>query len=572
MSKEMTGYPSIDKPWLKYYSEEAINAELPECSMYDYIHTCNKENLSGIAINYYGKMISYEEMFRQIESTAKAFAAIGIHEGDTVAICSFTTPEVIYSVYALNRIGAIANMIDPRTNPERMKYYFELSGSKLYLILDRFYSRIQEALPERAEKSTVILSIGTSLPALKKTAYNIKITKSDCSGMSWGDFIKRGTNTEYIPAQYRPDMPAVIVYTGGTTGVPKAAVMSNDTMNAAAFQTVLTCTSPTRGKTILNIMPPFLAYGIVCGIHAAFAWQLMNLIIPWFEPDKLGQLVKKHKPFLMAGVPMHYEKIMDSAEMKKLDLSFFEMPICGGDKLNEQTEFRINQFFASHNSRYRIVKGYGMTEVGSATAMCLQNANKDGSIGVPFCKTVIAVFEPDSENELTYGQEGEICFQTPAMMLGYLGNEQETNKVIRTHKDGRRWVHSGDIGYMDEDGLIYIRGRIKRMIIRPDGHNVWPSLIENVILTHESVRECAVVGRKDSACSSGLWPVAFIVLHEDTQDPDAIIDQIKKLCDEKIPPRDTAADYFVISSLPHTDMGKIDFRALEALAGKENVI
>ena len=570
MSNELTGYPSIDKPWLKYYSEEAINAELPAMTMYDYIYRCNKDNLTGTAINYYGKKIIYAELFRNIESAAKAFTACGIREGDTVAICSFTIPEVIYAVYALNRIGAVANMIDPRTNPVRVKYYFQLSNSKYYLILDRFFKKIKDALPEDAEKITVRLSIGNSLPAMKKAAYSLKAPKTENFGLSWKDFLQKGNSVEYKPVPYQPDKPAVIVYTGGTTGVPKAAVMSNDTMNAAAFQTVLTCTSPTRGKTILNIMPPFLAYGIVCGIHAAFAWQLINLIISWFEPETLGELVKKHKPFLMAGVPMHYEKLMDSPKMKNFDLSFFEMPICGGDKLNEQTEKRINNFFESHNSKYRIIKGYGMTEVGSATAMCLHNANKPGSIGVPFCKTVITVFEPDTENELKYAQEGEICFCTPAAMLGYLDNESETNNVLRTHSDGQKWVHSGDIGYMDEDGSVFIKGRTKRMIIRPDGHNVWPSLIENVILSHEAVKECAVVGKTDKKYSSGKWPVAFIVMNDDVKDENDVLEKIRALCDDKLPPRDIAAEYTALPNLPHTDMGKIDFRALEKIADEKS--
>ena len=567
--KNLTGYPSIDKPWLKYYSEKAINAELPKCSMYEYMYENNKSYKENVAIDFYGHRISFSELFSNVECTAKAFVAAGITEGDVVAICSMTLPEIIYSIYALNIIGAVANMIDPRTNIERLKIYLDTSKTKLVVAIDKCISKIQKLKDMGFQGEFITVSSKDSLSFSAKVAYSIRNPETYILGKTWKQFIAAGNHVSYQKAEYKADTPAVIVYTGGTTGIPKGAVLSNDALNALAFQGLHIGIEYERGHKLLNIMPPFIAYGIACGIHMPMILGLTNVIIPLLDPDKLADLICEHKPTVLVGVPMHYEKLADSSKLENVDLSFLTFACCGGDGMNEQTEMKLNSFLLSHNAKYKIAKGYGMTEVTSAAVNCNRTTNKPGSIGIPLCRTTLAVFEPGTEKELPYNCEGELCISTSAMMLGYLENERETKNVRHTHSDGTTWIHSGDIGYIDEDGFVYIKGRMKRMIIRPDGHNVWPAQIENIIMENATVDSCAVVGKSDKVNTSGKWPVAFIVLKNEHKGDSSILSAIEQHCTEKIPPRDTV-EFYEIDNLPFTDIGKIDYRTLEQMAEKEN--
>lgn len=265
---------------------------------------------------------------------------------------------------------------------------------------------------------------------------------------------------------------------------------------------------------------------------------------------------------------MHYEHLMSSPKMKTFDLSFWKIPGCGGDGMNAKTEENINRFLLEHLCPSPITKGYGMTELGSAAVTCIGKTNKPGSVGIPHCKTVVSVFRPGTHQELMYGQEGEICVKTPAVMSGYIGDTAETEKVLQRHADRCLWVHTGDIGYMDEDGFLFIKGRMKRMIIRPDGHNVFPLTIENVIMQHQAVEACAVVGMPDKDHRSGKWPVAYIVLKVGYKNNEYVLSEIESYCAKWLPPRDTALEFFEIDQLPLTDVGKVNYHALEQMAQK----
>lgn len=560
-----TGYPSIEKPWLKYYSEEATNSNLPECTIYEYLWESNKNHLNDVALIYFGRKITYRKLFESIDKAAAAFSAIGVKKGDVVAICSVTIPEVIYCIYALNRLGAVSNMIDPRTNMERIRQYINVSKTKHIVSIDKCLPKIEKLKADGFSGEIVIISAMDSLFPITKMGYLLKRqNKKIGTGVSWNQFLKLTASLE--TSTYEKGKPATIIYTSGTTGIPKGALLSDDTFNILALQYQFLGVKYNRNQSFLDIMPPFIAYGIICGIHMPLILGLKTILVPLFDIEKFDDLFIKHKPAHFLGVPAHYEKLSTSPKMTNCDLSFLESAGVGGDSLSIQMENQINNFLSSHKSKYNIAKGYGMTEVGSAAVACHGSVNKIGSVGIPHCKTVVSVFDPDTEKELTYNQAGEICISTSAMMIGYVANEQETNKVIKKHKDGSLWVHSGDIGYMDRDGFVFIKGRIKRMIIRPDGHNVFPMSIENIILEHRAVKKCAVVGKSDKEHIIGKWPVAFIVLKNSFRKNATIIAEIEELCNHKIPPRDTAVEFFEIDELPYTDNGKIDYRALEQLA------
>ncbi len=565
--RNLTGYPSTDKPWLKYYNEEAINAQPPECTVFENIWNNNKDHLSNIALNYFDRKITYKELFDNIEKAAKAFAASGIKSGDIVTIISVTIPEVVYSFYALNRIGAVANIVDPRTNFERIEEYINTAKSPFVIVLDIAAEKIAPLKSNKNVKKIITVSAKTSMPFIAGLVYSAK-TRGKAKPndfMTWQQFISTHS-AEFKDAEYKANSTAAIVYTGGTTGIPKGVELSNKTFNTIAFQCGNLSFNYARNRNFLNIMPPFIAYGIVTGLNVPLSCGLTNVIIPLFNPQKFDKLILKYKPLAVIGVPSHYETLLKSKRMEKADLSFLEFAAAGGDAMNAKTETELNTFLDKHNSKYHIANGYGMTELGSTAASGHGKVTKIGSVGVPHCKTVVSVFKPDSDEELRYNEEGEICIHTPAAMLGYYNNDKETANVLRMHSDGKIWAHTNDIGYIDEDGFIFIKGRIKRMIIRPDGHNVFPSAIEAVIVSHEYVESCAVVGIDDKTCTNGQWPYAFIVLKDEYKGKSEAIEAIKNYCSQKLPVRDTAEYFTEITEIPLTGIAKVDYRALEKMA------
>ena len=567
--KKLTGYPSIDKPWLKYYSEEAINAPLPECTIYDYMWNNNKDHPSNIALNYFDRKITYKELFDNIEKAAKAFTAMGVKCGDIVVTATVTTPETVYILYALNRIGAIPNMVDPRTGVEGIREYIREVNAEYVITLEVAYPKIAKAIEGTSVKKILVTSPADSLPAVKKFFYKMANRSEKLSDICvrWGDFIKNSKNSDVKYAPYKKDTCCVIVHTGGTTGSPKGVMLSNDNLNAMSLQYSLLGIDYNRKQSFLNIMPPFIAYGIVLGIHMPLCLGLIDVIIPQLNPDKFADLVSKYKPAHLAGVPTHYDKLRTNTKSKTLDLSFFEMTGCGGDAVTESFEKEINQFFKEHKCKYPITKGYGMTEISSAAITCKCNVNKLGSVGIPHLKTTVSIFKEGTDEELKTGEQGEICMTAPTVFVGYFNNQEETTKILLKHKDGKLWLHSGDIGYMDEDGFVYVNGRIKRIIIRYDGFKVFPTFIENVVLSHESVENCCAVGVTDKSHVQGKLPVVFVVCKESFKGKeDKIISELKDMCKKELPEYSQPVDFRFCDSLPLTPIGKIDYRALEKMA------
>lgn len=380
----------------------------------------------------------------------------------------------------------------------------------------------------------------------------------------WHQFITSGRDAVVSIAPYQKNAPAAIIYTGGTTGISKGAVLSNDCMTAMAHQSIYDAPRLYEGERFLEIMPPFIAYGLLFGFFIPFCAGLENTLIPVFEPKKFAQLVLKHRPNHVVGVPAFFESLANSEEVGSQLLDFLMCPITGGDRLLASTEKHINQFLHEHGCRYNILKGYGMTEMGSAATFTVaDDCNIPGSVGIPTHCTTIKVIDHETGEELGYNQQGELCMTGKTMMLEYYQNEKETEKVMRIHPDGNIWIHTGDIGYITEDGIIYIVDRIKRMIIRPDGHNVWPSQIEEVVTRHPAVKECAVVGMPNPENENGKIPTAFIVLNEGFVSSGTLISQIDTFSKEYLPERDAAMAYRFCDALPLTPVGKVDYRALE---------
>lgn len=561
--------PSEGKPWLKYFSPEAVAAPLPQDTLYGYLVAQNGAYPDNAALNYYGNRIPFGRALREIDRTADAYQALGVQPGEIVTCCSLAIPETVYSLYGLNKIGGVSNMIDPRASSEGIRNFVAETGSRVLVILDAILEKNLDMLPELDVDTIIVQTAERSLPPMVRLLKRLKDgavrLTADKRIVYWDDFLRAGAGANARPVPYRENMLAVINHTGGTTGVPKGVMLTNDGMNAMSVNFGLSGVNYRRDNRFLDIIPPFASYGVVCSLHVPFSLGLEVVLIPLFDPEKFADMVRRYRPTHTLAVPSHYERLMNDARIRKMDLSFFETAGSGGDTMNAGLEDKLNGFLHGCGCRYPLSQGYGMSEVSAAACCNFNNVHKNGSVGIPLLKTTVSVFRPDSFEELGYDEMGEICITGPTMMLGYLNNPEETARVMRRHPDGTVWIHSGDLGYLDADGFVYIKGRMKRIIIRHDGHKVFPTQLEGIIGGCGKVEACAVVAVRDRERAQGKLPMAFVKLRDSIPRErfQAIRDEILALCNAQLPLKDRLYDLAFVPELPHTAVGKIDYRRLE---------
>ena len=386
--------------------------------------------------------------------------------------------------------------------------------------------------------------------------------------LGWSEFIAQGKDfeVEYVHDQHAEC--CVIVHTGGTTGHPKSVMLSHDNINAVSFQFTKSLMKSIRREgedKFLNIMPPFVAYGLGYGVHIPLASGIPSVIVPKFEPENFAKLVLHHRPQDIAGAPSHFLTLINDPRMQRFDsCASFTNASCGGDSISLENEARVSEFFKAHGAPYPLTKGYGMTELAAVSTACMLTINRPGSVGIPHADVLIAAFDPETGEELEMGESGEICVHSPTMMMGYYNNPEETANILRTHKDGLKWIHTGDRGHMDEDGYVYIEGRIKRMIIRVDGFKIFPSALEAVITSCPDVLEATVVGTRAVGEVQGQVPHAFFTLRDECKKSgDEVAAELKALCEKKLAEYAQPKYFTCIDKMPMTTVGKIDFRALE---------
>lgn len=565
-----TGYPSVDKPWLKYYSDEARNFQMPECTIYEYLWENNKEHLDDVALNYFGHKISYGEMFEKINKTAQAFAGIGIKGNDIVIIAAVTIPEVIYSFYALNLLGAISNMVDPRTSESGIQKYISESKAKYILTLDVLAEKIERAVKNTSVENIITVSVTNSFKGVHGTVIRVLTAKHRKAAkvLEWKKFIST-RNKVINKFTYRKNKCCVIVHTGGTTGFPKGVMLTDDNLNAMVINAKASEGGYEVGNKFLNIMPPFIAYGLVNGIHMILSCGMENILIPQFNPDKFDKLLIKYHPTHILGVPTHYAKLLESKRLKNVNLAFLKIVGVGGDSLSAEMEKQIEKYLHLHGADITVATGYGMTEVGAAACGFHRKAHRVGSVGIPFLNTIICITSLETGDELAYYEHGEVWISSPTSMLGYDNNEEDTRKIVYTDGNGMRWIRSGDIGHMDEDGFLYIDGRIKRIIIRHDGFKVFPTQIENVIAACPEVKTCCTIGRADKKHSQGKLPIVYVTLSQEVKDKLKLKEKINTLCRQKLPEYMQPVDIVFIDKMPITANGKVDFHKLENMEPKD---
>lgn len=578
---EVTGIPNLDKPWLKYYKETQIKQMPIEKTAYRYLYDENKKFEHDIAIVYLGKKIKYYELFNQIENVAKSLKQIGVSKGEVVTICMPNTPESAYLFYACSKIGAIADFIDPRENEDGLEKYLNISNPKHLVLLDLCFDKFKQLIKEKQINNVILTNPLESLPypimcsaIFKEKISNFEryksrrvyIEKSNSKIMSYRDFIKNGKKySKETEEDYQKDTPVAIVHTGGTTGIPKGVLLSNDNLNELTSQIKNSDLQFIRNYLLMGVMPEFVGYGLSVGLHTSLVCGMKTMMIPKYEPEKIPKLILKYKPNCIAGSPAHWEIISKSRLINKdnVDLSFLKAPIEGGDTLNIKVENKVNEILKKSGCKYKIIKGYGMTEKCSAATVCSTNEmNELGCVGAPFTKTVISIFDNEKECDLKYDQVGEICISAPDIMLEYYNNKEETDKVIKYHSDGKKWLHSGDLGYMTKNGILYVVGRIKDIIIRYDGIKIYPYNIESILLKHPAVKSIAIIGKKDPNHLNGEIPVAFLTIDEKYNQKN-VINDIKQYAFSRVVDYAIPVEFNIMDNLPKTQVGKVNKKELK---------
>lgn len=561
---------TIKVPWKKYYEKDELKFKVEDISIYEMFKNSALNNLNSPAVNYYGNVFSYKSFLHKIDKAALAFDSIGVKKGDVITICMPNIPEGLISFYAASKIGAISNMIHPLSAEEEIKDGLLMTKSRVLVVVDFCYEKVKNIIKDTDVYKVIVVPVSNSMFAHMQVGYkiktwNMKRPRRNRLYMYWNDFMLRSYFGTDKANEALADEGAVILHSGGTSGKPKGIVLSNGNFNALALQARVIFKNLKPGDVVLGVMPIFHGFGLGVSFHIPFGLGCEVALVPQFNAKKFDELLEKYKPNVICGVPTLYEALINTKN-KNLDLSMLKYAISGGDSLSSNLSERINDFLKEHGSKIKISQGYGMTEALAAVALSFGEAYRDGSIGIPFPGNYIKIVAPGTQDEVPYGEDGEICVSGPTVMLGYLNDEKETNEALQKHKDGAIWLHTGDIGMMNENGIIYYRQRLKRMIIT-SGYNVYPSHIEQVIEEHPAVLKCSVVGIPHPYKVE--VPKAYIVL-KDGYSPISVKGSIKEHCKKNLAIYSIPHEFVYRKSLPKTMMGKVDFRKLQEDIGYED--
>lgn len=556
-------------PWLKYFGDMPAHLDYPKGSMYEAVResAITKKKMNSVAYEFQGKKTNYKQFLNKIEVLGKAYKSIGIDEGDMVTVCMPNTPQGVDTFYALNRIGAVPAMIHPLSAVGEIAFYINTTQSKAVLVVDLFYEKVLEALKQvKHPVKVVVAHIKDELPFPLNMLYPLTVKKKPAplpkdnkNVIDWSDFISGGKKVKLSDKFPKAEDTAVILFSGGTTGTSKGIRLTNLNMNALAAQVAANAGFTMEGLRMFSVMPLFHGFGLGVGIHTALMASGTCIIIPQFTIKTYARDVKKYKPNVIVGVPTLYEALLRS-EGFDFDLSFLRGMFCGGDSLSVELKKKVDKFLKDHNATIQVREGYGTTECVTASCLTPYDTYREGSIGIPLSDTYYSIVNPNNDTELPYGEEGEICICGPTVMKGYLNNAEETASTLRRHEDGNLWLHTGDLGYMDEDGFVYYKQRMKRLII-VSGINVYPSQVENAIDAHPDVLLSCAVGIPDPYKMHVVK--AFVVLRQGVEPSDKIKEEIIENCKKNVSRYGVPREIEFRTELPKTLVGKVAYRVLE---------
>lgn len=568
-------YPVEKNPLYAYINSDApLGFDIPDVSMYGMLKISAESHPDALAYEYFGTKCTYGGMLEKIKLVSDAYFAIGVRKGDAVTILMPNTPEAVLSIYALNRIGAVCDIVHPLSAQEEIKKYINSVGSKFLLAADLCCEKVAAILDDTAIEKVIVASPGDSMPFVMKTLYSLKTKKSngvpvdDSRYIMWKSFMKnaRARAKEYKPEGEKNTEVSIILHSGGTTGTPKNIMLSNRNFNAFGMQAIITLYDVNVGDKILAILPIFHGFGLGVCVHVCFCFGACSVLIPSFDSKKFGGILKKYKPTMLFGVPTLYEAMVNAEGIDDLDFSFLKYAVSGGDTLPKPLEDKVNAFLKAHNSDVRICEGYGMTEGLAALSLSVYDGYKSGTIGKPLIGNEMCVVTPGTTDVLPAGEQGELCVHGPTVMLGYKDNPEETAATLRTHADGKVWLHTGDMAEIDEGGFVHYKLRIKRLIIS-SGYNVHPTNIERVIEEMPEVSKCAVVAMPHPYKKE--VPKAYIILEKGYEASTATLDKIKEYCKKHLSRHSIPYRYKFIKELPKTPFNKVDIMKLQNEAAEE---
>ena len=554
--------------WSANHGADNFIPEYPEFSMVSLLKQTAEKYPDLPAIEFQGKITSFAKMIEQIEVVAASLSAYGVNKGDYVSIIAPNTPQALITIYAVNRIGAIANMIHPLLSTAEIKKFVEHVNSKAVLTFDMLYSKLADIKWETEQEPLMILArIKDALPAYLQPIYALK-NKLQLSFnpehkiVYWNEFLRKGKMTvgALQPDEGKGDDIAVILYSGGTTGIPKGVMIHNRAFNCMAIQSSeIKPIDDAAGTKCLAMMPTFHGFGLAMCMHVMLSFGTCAVLVPKFDFQAISKLIFKRKINFIYGVPALFEALSRTEEIEKKDLSFIKMIAFSGDRCSEKLLKRMNNYLEKGGSTARMTEAYGLTESLSGVCISPFFKMKAGSTGLPFPDNEIKIVAIGTQDEVPVGEDGEICVTGPTQMKGYYNNEAETANAIRLHSDGKKWLHTGDIGCVDEEGYLYFRQRHCRMIITA-GYNVYPTQIEDVIYKCKGVALCCVIGEEDRALGQRI--VAYVQPNSMDMDLDQLREKIMQLCKENIAEYALPREVIFRETLPKTAMGKVNFKAL----------
>ncbi len=554
-------------PWKDHLGEVPFHLDYFEGSMFEAVAAIAEKHPNNVAFDFMGRSTTYKTLVKEIEQCAKALKTIGVREGDRVTIAMPNCPQAIQMFYAVNLVGGICNMIHPLSAEKEIEFYLNASESVTAITLDQFYNKFENIRHNTKVVNIIIASIKDELSKPVKAGYmltegrKVKKIPDDAPVIRWKDFLHLSCHCFYnYKVERKGSDPAVILYSGGTTGTTKGILLSNKNFNALGQQVIAANPMFRVGDKMLAAMPLFHGFGLGVCVHTMLSQGGRCILIPRFTAETYAKQIVKYKCNFIAGVPTLYEALLRLPSMENADLSSLKGVFSGGDSLSIELKKKFDKFLYDHNAKIQIREGFGTTECVTASCLTPPHMAKEGSIGLPFPDTYYKIVEPGTNKEVPYGTEGEILIAGPTVMMEYVGHPEETAQTLRKHDDGLTWIYTGDLGTMDDEGFIYFRGRAKRMIIT-SGYNVYPGQLENIIDAHEFVHMSCVIGVPDPYKMQKVK--AFVMLKPGIPANDDTKEAILAYCRKNIAKYAMPYDIEFRAELPKTLVGKVAYRKLE---------
>jgi long-chain acyl-CoA synthetase len=552
------------KSWLRFYGHVPHTLNYPRVTMYEALKRTAQDNPDFPAYDFLGYTSTYRGFMTEIDQCADALASLGLSRGDKITISMPTSPQGIICFYAANKLGAVSSMIHPLSTAKEIEFYLNVAKSRFALTLDAFYGKFKEVKKTTPLETLILARIPDYLNFFKRIGFNLtkgrRIPKVPPDPMvRWWADLMQGKYPPAPQAQMDTDDLAVILYSGGTTGVPKGIMLSNMNFISEGMQ-VSVWGKLSGADSILAILPIFHGFGLGVCINACFMGGGKSILVPQFTPETVASIISSQKPSFVIGVPTLFDALSRNSKMQKADLSCLRATFCGADSLPGTVKERFEGMVKKQGGNVQLLEGYGLTEAVTAIMAMPLGSYREGSIGVPFPDMLAKIVRLDTIEEAPLGEEGEICVSGPAVMMGYLDSPQETADTLKRHADGRIWLHTGDIGTMDQDGFFYFKLRQKRMI-KSSGMNVYPAQVEDILYKHPKVQEACIVGVPDEAQVQAVK--AFVVLKNPADASAETRQELIDYCRDHLIKWSCPRQIEFRSELPKTLVGKVAFKVLE---------